>query len=504
MLTNLIKAVMATAAAGAGGGSSSSSSSSCCPYHSPSSKDTYIPLAIVYTCFAHAYLFLGRNLNYILPQQYKLFNGGDDKNFGTSTMLRQLPSTQQQQTQQSKKLAIVTGSNTGIGYETAKTLVVDYGWEVILACRSKDKAIQARNKIIEELGSGTAFAAGRCVVLDCPLDLSDYESIHKFVEEYKTKYYDDDDNHHRTIDVLINNAGRNTSAKNGDLDIMFQSNYLGHFLLTIQCLKLNLITPNSGKIINVSSVMHHFVGGGGGSGSSTSTSAASSSPEEEPSCCCKLSNVEFWKSVAYYNYKSPIDSKYDGPVPESYSASKLAAILFTNELNARYGNNRSNSSSNSNSDSKYGIRSIAVNPGTVASDIWRDYPPIVQQIFKYVYLTTKQGSTTSVAAAVIDDWEQNEQKSDVDRKNNDSAGGGAGGGVTYLQPYWIPKDAIPSSSRGENLPVFPVRGKYFVFVFCMEMSCFSFLNKSSSCWNAISTHLFYISAFLLILFHFFW
>ena len=36
-------------------------------------------------------------------------------------------------------VAIVTGSNTGIGYETAKSLVLDYGMTVILACRSRDK-----------------------------------------------------------------------------------------------------------------------------------------------------------------------------------------------------------------------------------------------------------------------------------------------------------------------------------------------------------------------------
>ena len=105
--------------------------------------------------------------------------------------------------------------------------------------------------------------------------------------------------------------------------------------------------------------MHHFVG------PSSSNSSSNSSYD-------KLSDPEFWKSIAYYK-DTKANKDDDGPLPECYSASKLGAILFTNELNKRYYYSSNNSETNN-----YGIRSIAVNPGSVASDIWRDFPTLLR------------------------------------------------------------------------------------------------------------------------------
>ena len=204
----------------------------------------------------------------------------------------------------------------------------------------------------------SAVTGGKAVVLAEPLDLSDLESIQRFAAAVKSEYKD------RPIDVLINNAGRNTNGKCGKLDLLFQSNFLGHFALTNHLLdKLK-----GGKIINLSSVMHHFSG-------------------DRPK------NEEYWKSMALY---------HDPPAPETYSASKLAAILFTIELNRRYS-------------PAMNIRSMAVNPGAVASDIWRGFPTILRVLFRFIYLTTRQGCSTTVAAAVKDDWSDD---------------------TFYLQPYW--------------------------------------------------------------------
>jgi len=192
------------------------------------------------------------------------------------------------------RVAIVTGSNTGIGYETARTLAVDYGLKVILACRSRDKAQQAVEQI-QALGGKADY---------CLLDLSNFESIRQFAKDIKHRY--------PKIHILINNAGRNTSGISPDnLDLLFQSNFLGHYLLT--SLLMDVLADNA-RIVNLSSVMHHYCGG------------------------ANIESVGFWEQVAHKSNRH-----------DTYSLSKLAALLFSIELNQRFPK----------------IRSIAVNPGAV-------------------------------------------------------------------------------------------------------------------------------------------
>jgi NAD(P)-dependent dehydrogenase (short-subunit alcohol dehydrogenase family) len=331
------------------------------PYYSPSTFNPFIPLTVVYNCLAHVWLFV------ILRR---------------GNIAEPLPAAPGNQ---KKKIAIVTGSNTGIGFETARMLVVDYGWEVILACRTKDKAIQAMAAINKDAtAAAVAGRGGTSVVLEQPLDLSDFESIRLFSDAVKTQYSD------RSIDVLVNNAGRNTSGKSGTLDLMFQSNFLGHFLLTSQLMEK--LTKNGGRIINLSSVMHRFSG-----------------PKPK-------SSLDFWRSMALYNPVTP---------SECYAASKLAAILFTNELNRRYAFKDN------------GISSMAVSPGSVSSDIWRDFPQVLQFLFGLVYLTPRQGATPVVAAAVQKDW----------------------GGASYVQPYWLPK----GGDEEPAIPFMEMLGPYVGF-----------------------------------------
>ena len=306
-------------------------------------------ISVPYTCLAHVWVFGIRGLRDIVKRPV-----------GVLTI-------------EGKKVAVVTGANTGIGFETAKSLAVEYGWEVVLACRSKDKAIQAMIAINQESKSG-----GKAVVLEEPLDLSSFESVENFSKAIQRRY--------EKVDVLVNNAGRNSSGKSGKLNLLFQSNFLGHFLLTNSLLD----QLKGGRIINLSSVMHHFSG-------------------IEP----KL--TDYWKSVALYRPDSP---------PEVYSASKLAAILFTNELNRRYGES-------------HNITSMAVNPGSCASDIWRDFPKPLKAVFRVVFLTPKQASAPAVAAAVHESW---------------------GKDVTYLQPYWMPNEGSPP------LPFTEMLGPYVGFI----------------------------------------
>lgn len=75
----------------------------------------------------------------------------------------------------SGKVYIVTGSNTGIGFETVKGLV-QMGATVVMACRSTDKALEARTKILMK----TKCPASKLIVLQ--LDLCSFASVRKFVQ----------------------------------------------------------------------------------------------------------------------------------------------------------------------------------------------------------------------------------------------------------------------------------------------------------------------------------
>ena len=91
---------------------------------------------------------------------------------------------------QTGRLAIVTGANIGLGFDTALALA-GKGCQVILACRNIEKAKQAQQQIV----SAHPKAKGECMALD----LSSLKSVRAFAAAFKKK--------HKTLDLLINNAG---------------------------------------------------------------------------------------------------------------------------------------------------------------------------------------------------------------------------------------------------------------------------------------------------------
>ena len=283
-----------------------------------------------------------------------------------------------------KRLALVTGSNTGIGYETARSLVVDHNVDVIMVCRSRAKAEQAAERINQQASTTTTTAKASFLH---PCDFCNFASVREFAQKMRQDLGD------RKIDILINNAGVSNSQgrrTEDDLELIFQTNFLGHFLLTRLLLETNSLVKAGARIVNLSSVFHHFAGSN-----------------------AQLDDPHFWKELARndtrVNYgwiptplrAMTIDFYY------AYPTSKLASILFSIELNRRYGKS-------------HNIQSYAVDPGAVHSEIYRDTPAVFQLVYKLCFLRCDQGCQPSVAAAVGDLPDD----------------------TLFMHPYWMP---IPSS-----------------------------------------------------------
>ena len=143
------------------------------------------------------------------------------------------------------KTVIITGANTGLGFETAKHIARKGGYNIILACRNMEKAEAAKEQIIEDTGCQT--------VSPMLIDTSSLQSVRSFVEELKKL--------NLKLDCLICNAGI-SPAHNGTtadgFELVFATNHIGHFLLVN--LLLSYMSEN-GRIINVTSDMHNPPGG---------------------------------------------------------------------------------------------------------------------------------------------------------------------------------------------------------------------------------------------------
>jgi NAD(P)-dependent dehydrogenase (short-subunit alcohol dehydrogenase family) len=140
------------------------------------------------------------------------------------------------------KTAIVTGSNTGIGKETARGLA-QRGARVVLACRDVKKAEAARDDI--------AQTAGRKDVEVMDLDLGSKASIRAFAEKFRSG--------HDRLDLLVNNAGLWPTARGttkDGLETTFGVNHVGTWLLTQELLPL-LRKSAPSRVVVLSSALHY-------------------------------------------------------------------------------------------------------------------------------------------------------------------------------------------------------------------------------------------------------
>jgi len=147
---------------------------------------------------------------------------------------------------QSGRVAVITGANTGLGYETALALA-GRGAHVVLAVRNLDKGKDAAARI--------AAAVPHADVALQELDLTSLESIHAAAGQLRGA--------HDRIDLLINNAGVMWTPKGVTKDgfeLQFGTNHLGHFALT--GLLLDRLLPVAGsRVVTVSSIGHRIRAG---------------------------------------------------------------------------------------------------------------------------------------------------------------------------------------------------------------------------------------------------
>ena len=181
------------------------------------------------------------------------------------------------------KVVIITGANSGIGYEAALELARK-GGRTILACRSMDKAQAALSQIQAQVPNALAEIM--------QLDLASLASIRAFAAAFKAKY--------DQLNLLINNAGimMVPYGKTEDgFERQFGTNHLGHFALTGLLIDRILATP-SARVVNISSGAH------------------------------RMGSIDF-DNLMYEGGK-------DYAPARAYGRSKLANLLFTYELQRRF------------------------------------------------------------------------------------------------------------------------------------------------------------------------
>lgn len=146
---------------------------------------------------------------------------------------------------QNGRLAVVTGANIGLGYETALALG-GVGCTVVLACRNSSRAEVARAQILERY----ADAQVHCMALD----LSSLRAVRAFAAAFQKKF--------KRLDLLINNAGIMMppySLTEDGFESQLGANYLGHFALTGLLLERLNATPGA-RVVALSSLAHKWSG----------------------------------------------------------------------------------------------------------------------------------------------------------------------------------------------------------------------------------------------------
>ena len=273
--------------------------------------------------------------------------------------LREAPS-------QKGRVAIVTGANAGIGFETALALA-RLDAKVVLASRNMARLEQAAEKIRDECGG---------VDLSCvELDLGDLASVRSFAADFLRN--------HQRLDLLINNAGIMMTPfrlTEDGFEEQLAVNYIGHFALGDLLLPL-LNATDGARIVSVSSLAHHW-----------------------------------WKiQLDDLHFASGYDAR------KAYGQSKLACLMFSNELQRRL------------KQAGEGTLSVAAHPGFSYTSLFRDISKFKQLLLPLVTQSAYAGALPTLYAALGDDIE-----------------GGDYCGPSGFRQYWGPPAKVSASNASQD------------------------------------------------------
>ena len=151
--------------------------------------------------------------------------------------------TLEQMPGQTGRVAVVTGANTGIGFETAAALAAGNA-TVVLACRNQAKAKDG----MERIRARTPMAELEFI----ELDLASLASVERFAVSFRAA--------HDRLDLLINNAGvmiPPLGHTEDGFELQFGCNHLGHFALTGRLMEVLEATSGS-RVVNVASLAHRY------------------------------------------------------------------------------------------------------------------------------------------------------------------------------------------------------------------------------------------------------
>lgn len=236
-----------------------------------------------------------------------------------------------------EKTILITGANDGIGRATAERLAAT-GAHLVLACRDEVKAQRTAQAITKKTGNHN--------IDTLPLDLADFGSIRAAADEFLAE--------HPKLDVLINNAGCYTDQlelTKDSYELQFGVNYLGHFLFTMALMPAIRCCRHCSRVINVSSALHTKGG------------------------------LDFGSFQGEHGKKLYNGSRY-------YAQSKLANVLFTMELDRRFGEELT---TNCLHPGVVGTRLANKKAGALTSTVWSLYKPFA--------ILPEQGADTSVYLA---------------------------------------------------------------------------------------------------------
>jgi retinol dehydrogenase 14 len=235
------------------------------------------------------------------------------------------------------KTVLVTGATSGIGLH-ASIALARLGARVVMVGRDPRRSDAALAQV--RSGSGSTDVS----LLMC--DFSSQAAVRQLANEYRRT--------HDRLDVLINNAGgvNKTRLTTGDgIEMTFAVNHLGGFLLTNLLLDL-IVKSAPARIVTVSSVGH------------------------------RQGTLDF----------ADLGYERDYSIMRSYSRSKLANVLFANELARRLAGT--------------GVTSNSLHPGSVDTPIWSGAPswakPFIQ-LARLFFISAEEGGSYIVALATRPD-----------------------------------------------------------------------------------------------------